>query len=127
VSFLDDLPDLINDALGDTFRDAVLYRDAAGTGPVYDPGAPTTTTYACKAIHDQWGAFYRGNGLVSVEDRKVLVLAASLAVVPRSGDRISLEGQTFEIVSAGEGQPGVTTDPAKAVWTLRVRGGVAST
>lgn len=127
MSFLDDIPGTIADALGGDFRDAVLTRAGAPTGPTYDPTPGVPTTYTCKAIHDTWSAYYRASGLVQASDQRVLVLATTLKasdgtlVTPQLGDTIALEGTTLRVVSDGGGQPGVSTDPAGAVWVLRCR------
>lgn len=122
MSFLDDLPEILADALGDDFRGAVLQREtASSTGPSYDPDPPMLTSYPCRAIHDEWSATYRAGGLVTGKDWKILVLAATLAVEPREGDRITLEGVTLTVVSDGGAQPAVTSDPATATWVLKCR------
>lgn len=121
MSFLDDIPGTIADALGGDFRDAVLTRAGTPTGPTYDPTPGAPTPYACRAIHDTWSAYYRASGLVQANDQRVLVLATTLATTPKLGDTIALEGMTLRVVSDGGGQPGVSTDPAGAVWVLRCR------
>ena len=121
MSFLDDIPGTISDALSDTFRDAVLTRLGAPTGAAYDPTPGAPTTYTCKAIHDTWSAYYRASGLVEANDQRILVLATTLATTPQLGDTIALEGMTLRVVSDGGGQPGVSSDPAFAVWVLRCR------
>ena len=109
-------------AMKNLFLDATLTRFVpASTGSAYDPDPPVSTDYACKAIFDQWGAYHQANGLVLNTDRKVLVLANTLAVEPMPGDRIAIGGVTLNVYSNGEGAPAVATDPAKAVWTLRAR------
>lgn len=128
MSILDDVADIVNDALGeDVFHDAELERDQPGANsPPADPWNPNPPgeplKYPCKAIHDEWGAHALGQGLVEANDQKVLVLAASLSVEPRAGDRITFLGKTLTIVPATTaGQRAVTTDPAKAVWICRTR------
>lgn len=111
----------IGKAMSGLFLDAVLERDTPGTGPAWDPGMPATASYPCKAINEDWGAFTRRGGLVSASDRKVLVLATSLAVSPQSADRITIQGVTLTVVGESDGAPAVSTDPATAVWTLRCR------
>jgi hypothetical protein len=115
----------IGSALSGIFMDATLSRDVV-VGPTdpYDPstGTRSTTVYACKAIHEDWSLGYKRDNLVSSEDRKVLILAASLVVEPRPGDRITVRSSTFTVVPSGtSGQAAVSTDPAKAVWILRAR------
>lgn len=122
MSFLDDLPEILADALGDDFREATLIRSTAADGDSpWNPGAPSEQRYPCRAIHDEWGALYRSDGLVTGKDWKILVLAATLAVEPQEGDRITLEGVTLTVVSEGGSQPAVTSDPANATWVLRCR------
>ncbi|MCP1550707.1 MULTISPECIES: hypothetical protein [Methylorubrum] len=122
MSFLDDLPEILADALGDDFREATLIRSAAADGDSpWNPGVPSEQRYPCRAIHDEWGASYRSGGLVTGKDWKILVLAATLGVEPVEGDRIVLEGITLTVVSEGGSQPAVTSDPANATWVLRCR------
>lgn len=110
----------IGSALSSTFLDATLTRLIPAVSPdPADPQPPTQTTFPCKAINDAWGAYYRTGGLVGASDRQVLILASTLATVPQSGDRITIDGATLTIVGSGQGQPAVSTDPAKAVWTIR--------
>lgn len=124
-SILDDLPGIIADAMGSTiFRDAVLTRNNTPAGPdFFDPsGIPqTSAVWRCKAIHDTWSAYYFAGGLVSVGERRLLILAATLATKPLSGDMVTIGSDTLTIVSASSGLPAVQTDPAEAVWTCRAR------
>jgi len=63
-----------------------------------------------------------GMGLVTSSDIQVLVLAKSLAVEPKSGDRITIRGKTVVVVpETTSGMRAVQTDPARATWTLRCR------
>lgn len=111
----------IGKAFNGLFLDATLTRAGITTGDAWNPTAGATTAYPCKAINDEWGSFDRANGLVASSDRKVLILATSLAVTPQAGDQITIQGVTLTVVSDGEGRPAVSTDPASAVWTLRCR------
>jgi len=56
--------------------------------------------------------------LIQKGDRKVLLIAesGSAALVPSSGDRITVEGATYFIVSVGR-------DPAVATYPCQVRSG----
>src|SRR6266571_5314237 len=81
------------------FLDATLTLNVPGmiTAPA-DPPTPTQTTYACKAIEADWAVGLLGMGLVTSSDIQVLVLAKSLAVEPKSGDRITIRGKTVVVV-----------------------------
>lgn len=112
----------VGKALNGIFLDAVLTREIPGSGPVYDPGPPTTVTYSCKALTESYGAYTRGQGLVAATDMKVMILATSLSVEPKPLDRIAIASQGFSgQIVAGDtpGQPPVGTDPAKALWECR--------
>ncbi len=72
-------------------------------------------------MEDEWGSYARQAGLVQAKDRKVLILAATLATTPQEGDMVTIRGMQFDVVSDNEGQPAVSSDPALATWTLRCR------
>lgn len=122
MTILDSLPNIVNGALGSVFLSATLSRTTRAAGPNdYTPGAETTATYACKAIHETFGVSWLANGMVDADEVKVLILAASLSVEPLPGDKITIRGVTYTIVPAGAGRAAVMTDPAKAVWECRAR------
>src|SRR6185369_7619417 len=100
------------------FLDATYTVDVPGTivDPA-DPPAPTPTPYACKAIVDTYNDYFSKSGLVLDGDRKVLILANSLAVRPVVNARVTVPavgGVEFTVIN-------VSTDPATAVWTLQGR------
>jgi hypothetical protein len=97
------------------FLDATYTVDVAGTitDPA-DPPAPTTTNYACKAIVETYSDYFSKQGLVQDGDRKVLILANSLAVRPVANARITVSGIQFTVIK-------VDTDPATAVWEIQGR------
>lgn len=122
ASPLDAIAGKIGKAFSGIFYDAILSRDGNMPDPTKpgEPGAVTTTTYPCKAIHEEWGTRYLTGGLVQASDRKVLILASTLSIDPLPGDRITIRGEIFTVVGEGtSGQPAISTDPAKATWTLR--------
>ena len=97
------------------FLDATYTVDVPGvaTDPA-DPPAPTATDYSCKAIVEKYSDYFTKNGLVQDGDRRVLILANSLAVRPVANSRITISGIQFTTIS-------VDTDPATAVWTIQGR------
>jgi hypothetical protein len=103
----------IGSAFKGLFLDAVLTRETPGTGgDPFDPPPPVVTTYSCKAVVEAYSDYFRKSGLVNAADRKVLILAASLAVKPQAGDRVTIQHITFTLSE-------VSTDPATAVWECR--------
>lgn len=119
---LGSLAKTIGSAFKGLFLDATLSRSVASAGPnEWTPGTVTTTNYACKAIHDTWSTMAISSGLVSSEDVKLLILAASCPVEPVSGDVVTIRGESFTIGNAGGTGSAVETDPARAVWTTRAK------
>lgn len=118
---LGSLAKAIGKGLAGLFYPAVYEVDGAATGPVYDPILGFPVKYTCLAIEEDFGAYELQGGLVKGNDRKVMILATSLAVEPANLARITIRGKTLTVYGDGEGRPGVTTDPARAVWVLRCR------
>lgn len=100
------------------FIDATLTRDTVSTTSPdvdrFDPPAPTSTDYACKAIVETYSEKFRMDGLVTINDRRVLILANSISVVPTVNDRVTIWGIVFTVMA-------VETDPALAVYTCQGR------
>jgi hypothetical protein len=113
MTVLDSLPATINSAFKNLFYDAVMTVDVPQDSPdPADPLPPVPTPFACKAIVEAYSDYFRKNGLVDAKDRKVLILAKSVAVKPAAGNRVTIQGITFTIQE-------VSTDPATAVWECR--------
>jgi hypothetical protein len=111
----------IGKAMSPIFLDAVLTRDVPVSSPdPADPLPPTTTTFPCKAIEDEFDSGTMGGGLVSDTDVKLLILASTLATDPKNLDRITIRGRTYTVVPEGtSGLKAIMTDPARATWELR--------
>jgi hypothetical protein len=98
------LPRAINSAFNNLFYDAVLTVDVPQDSPdPADPLPPVPTPYPCKAYVEKYSAYYLANSLVQASDRKVIVLANSLAIEPVIGARITVNNVTFTIVNYDDG------------------------
>lgn len=105
----------IGKAMASTFIAATLTRDVEQDSPAPEPGNPPNIVqvdYPCRAIVSEFSDFYKLQSLVQANERKILVLAASLSTVPQENDRITIRGKTYAVVS-------VSTDPALATYELR--------
>ena len=123
MSILDEIPQILADAAGDVlFKDAKLTRAGKGTGPAWEPGQGASQSWFCKGLVSEWGSFSKAGGLVAGEDRKVVILAATLPTTPKVGDRITIEGVGYTVSSDGGSSPAVQSDPANATWTCRAKG-----
>jgi hypothetical protein len=112
-------------AAGPLFLDAVLTREVVTLteeSESFDPPAPTTTTFACKAIVSQYGDGLRASGVVEAREVEVLILAKTLATMPQPLDRITVSGWPGPLMivpTESSGKDVVTSDPAKATWSCR--------
>lgn len=115
MSILDDLPDVIAEALDEVFRNATLKVPGAqvsdGQGG-YISGPPVE--YPCKALVDDYSDFRRSALGIPSNDRKIIILAASVAVSPAVGHAIRAVGRDWQIVS-------LSRDPAAATWECQGR------
>jgi hypothetical protein len=112
----------IGGAFKTLFLDATLTRTERAAGPnEWTPGTEASVIYPVKAIHEMWSASWLAQGLVAADDVKLLILAASCPVKPRSGDVVTIRGEAFTIVPEGSGKAAVSTDPALAVWETRAK------
>jgi phosphoribosylamine-glycine ligase len=110
---------VVGKALRGLFLDATYETVSAGT---YDPLTDTfsgagTVTYAVKAIAEGYPERLVAvkDALIRRSDRRVTILAASLPVSPRAGDKITLAGgQLLQVIS-------VESDQARATWVLQAR------
>lgn len=111
-------------AFASTFYNATVSRDIPGTPdpltPYIQPD-PTTVTYSCKGMVDEFSDYAIANRLVDAQDRKVLILATSLSIKPTDGDRVTIKGPTDPAAVTYRIVPPVKVDPAGAVWELRCK------
>lgn len=76
----------------------------------------TQTDHAVIAVIEDYGA-HQIQGLVRQGDRKALLAADGLAVTPRPGDQLVLDGEAFTVVQV----EGTFSGALPAVFTLLVR------
>jgi hypothetical protein len=117
MSFLDDLPDLIADALGDDFRNGVLKIPGTSSPDGQGGWIPSDPVeHTCKALVDDYSDFRRSALGIPGVDRKIIVLAATVqgGARPAVGHTLSIEGRDWQLV-------GVSRDPASATWECQGR------
>ena len=101
--------------------DATLTKKVAGTRTAADLAGgtnPVSTDYAARGVVSDYTDFQMQNSLIRKGDRQILLTGDSIASakVPVPGDRITIQGSTYVIVSRG-----VTSDPANAQYTCHCR------
>jgi hypothetical protein len=84
--------------------------------PASPPWAPTYTAvpYNCTGLVDAYSAIDRVNAAILITDVRLLIVAATLAVVPAVGNFVTINSTIYTVVS-------VRTDPATALWELQAR------
>lgn len=115
MSILDELPDILAEALDDVFRDGVLKvpgtRTSDGQGGWIN-GDPVE--HSCKALVDDYSDMRRASAGIPANDRRIIILASTLGAEPQVGHTIHAEGRDWQIVALGR-------DPAGATWEAQAR------
>lgn len=101
-------------------KDATLIKVTPGTRTVDAMSAgtnPTTVSHACKGLVATFATQRIDGTIIRAEDRTVSLYAVSLpgGVVPKLGDKITIEGATFRIVGD------VSRNPAGGVYKCHGR------
>lgn len=80
----------------------------------WDPEEESTTHYTGRGFADEYDNSYRTGGLIEQGDIRVIVVADTIAIEPAAGDKVTVRGVTYNVVS-------VSADPALATWSLQAR------
>lgn len=118
-----DIAKIVNDSMkaAGGLPDGTLTRTTTGSRTASDltAGPSTSTTdYAFTGFLENLSTSRRSGTLVRQAGQYVTILGASLpeGIEPTTGDRITIEGQTFEVTEVP------TRDPAAATYICRVQG-----
>jgi hypothetical protein len=119
MSLAADIRAIVADAMTafDDLQVTVTLTHQTGAG-TYDPAtgetAGGTATYTPRAVLGSYRTFEIDGQNIRPNDKKVLIAANDLAVTPGVDDAVTISGETWVVVD-------VKTDPASAMWVLRVR------
>lgn len=103
---------MLNDVLGEGLLPVTLRRPtraADGQGGFL----PSYSAHAGKGFVEDYSDMARRSGIPG-SDRKIVVLAKSLDLVPLRDDEVTVRGATYKVVE-------VRSDPALATYELQVR------
>lgn len=96
------------DAILDEFGTAATIRQRATSGAdAWNPTLTNTDT-ACVVVFDEYSDRERDGTLITEKDRKVLIKAGSLAVIPTTGDQIIVSSVTYSLMNVRQVSPGGT-------------------
>jgi len=92
-----------------------LRREAVSGGldDYGDPVATTATTFSFEGIRETFDAAYRKRAQIPDTDVKVLIIAGSLSVTPKQGDKVLIRDVWHEVRRI------LAIDPANASYTLQ--------
>jgi hypothetical protein len=96
------------DAILDEFGLAATLRQRTTSGA--DAWAPTVTETdtACVVLFDEYADRERDGTLITEKDRKVLIKAGSLAVMPATGDVLVVSSVAYSLMNVRQVSPGGT-------------------
>lgn len=80
----------------------------------WEPGARKDTTYDCSGFISDYRESRIDGVVIQVGDRQALIVANSLTVVPVPGDKLTGQGETYDVINVGR-------DPASATYSLQLR------
>lgn len=94
----------------------VVTRSEWVEGVPWEPGSGhwEHVPHECRGWVDDYSAFERSGTLIEANDRKIFVVASSLAIEPTPADTVTVDGKVFSIIT-------VTIDPAGAAWIIQGR------
>lgn len=126
-----EIDQIVSDALDGQLKTATLTRDGEyPAGVEYDPiddryedangdpvSEPSDQEFTTEGIVESYSDKMISEGLVEQNDRKILLIAKKLGTTPKSGDKITIESETYTVVGVPE------RDPASATWIVQGRAG----
>jgi len=117
MSYLgEEISSIINEDFKDLLYDATLIQVTPGTrssGSLTGGTNPTSSSYSCKGYISEFNNTQLRQTLIQDGDRMVVILADSISVVPKPGDKITIQSDTYTIREGG-----VKRDPASAIYSL---------
>jgi hypothetical protein len=105
MSILDSMPGIMAGAMGQTlFRAANVFSVSGRASDGRGGFTPTFVRHSCRALVVDYTDWKRAMGEIPAAERKIIILAATLAVPLKAGDIVEIKA-----------------DPAGATWTARAR------
>lgn len=106
---------IFNSAFAGIYLPATLHRNAVTYDAAGNPTA-SATDYECRAQIDDMNEAMRAQAGYTERERRILVLQASLGVLPTTDDEITVKGDKYAIMA-------VNSDPAESYYALRCQRG----
>jgi hypothetical protein len=97
----------------------ILRRIVSG---VYDPATgetsgSVTNSYNCKGVTESYKESYVNGDTIKAGDKKVLLSASGLTIVPKSGDTLLIGSEVWSMVSVDSLAPGEIA----VIYTVQIR------
>lgn len=104
------------DALIAEFGQSGVLRRQATSGPAHNP-VITTEDFACTFVVEDYRAQEIDGSRVLVTDKRAILKAGGLAIVPTTSDKLVVGGVAHSIIRVETLAPGGTT----LLWQLQIR------
>lgn len=117
MSVLDNIADIAYNALNGVFKEFTLIRKetVASSGKPWEVAETVNTEYACKAIKSDYKNYEIDDSRIQVGDCKIIILAKSVSIKPKTSDNIrDTDGHVWKVLA-------VHTDPASATYKCQCR------
>ena len=112
ASILDTLAEDVSSALTGALRSATYWRYAIIGRNEFNEPEYGWASYTCEGVRGTFDVLLTGTGTVPLDAAKIEILASSLAVEVRQGDRINIDDSWWSISR-------IERDPAGAWWTCQ--------
>lgn len=88
--------------------EAFIVRNDTSTSTPWDPQAGSPIEYPCTVVMTYYSDALLGGTSIKQGDKKIILAAADLPIVPQTTDKINVDGETFVIVNVKKIAPART-------------------
>ena len=107
---------VFNRAFAGIYLPATLHVSGSGYDDAGNPTAGADIDYDCRAMIDDMSEVARAQAGYTERERRIMVLADSVDVVPTTNDSVTVKGERYAIMD-------VNSDPAESYYSMRCQRG----
>lgn len=117
MSLLDDVKDTVTNTLQNELKSVKVLRESGTYNVVSGTSSTSTLTFSGEGFSQSVSEEYMELSTVSSDDREIVILQSTLTntsgveKIPKTGDRVKLDSNTFDVVAVDEG-------PSSTLWTV---------
>lgn len=117
VTFSEDMAATALELLTEFGEAGALRRLTPGGGPAHNPGASSSTDYACQLYPDAYRTSERDGTRIQNGDKKVLLATDGIPSIPTPADQLVIRGEVHKIIAVDE----VSAQGQAIMWTVQAR------